>query len=131
MRLDGLLDHNSLPKKGYLNKTDRERKRGGEFAALHRQHPAVESAINNLGHRGLDRVRALGADGFARMAALSAVALNIHRIGPLLRRKARRRTRRHQDTASLITCPERERLPVCCCRNGPQNHGSEGGNPAI
>ena len=91
VRLDALLDHNVLPKKGYLNKADREREQGDEFVAMRRQHPAVESAINNLGHRGLDRVLAYGAEGFARVVALSVVALNIHRIGLLLRRKARRR----------------------------------------
>ena len=91
VRLDALLAHNVLPKTGYLNKADRDREQGDDFVAMHRQHPAVESAINNLGHRGLDRVLAYGAEGFARVVALSVVALNIHRIRLLLRRKARRR----------------------------------------
>ena len=91
VRLDELLDHNVLPKKGYLNKAERERERGEEFVAMRGQHPAVESAINNLEHRGLDRILAHGATGFARVVALSVVALNVHRIGLLLRRKARRR----------------------------------------
>ena len=94
VRLDELLDDNVLPKKGYLNQAEQERERGQEFAAMRRQHPAVESAINNLGHRGLDRVLACGAEGFARVVALSVVALNVHRIGLLLRRKARERQRR-------------------------------------
>ena len=59
---------------------------GAEFVAMRRQHPAVESAINNL--EQLDRVVACGADGFARVVALSVVALNIHRM--LERRKKRR-----------------------------------------
>ena len=52
VRLDELLDHNVLPKKGYLNRAERERTQGEEFVAMRRQHPAVESAINNLEHRG-------------------------------------------------------------------------------
>ena len=76
-----MLDHSVLPKKGYLNKAEREREQGEEFVATRRQHPAVESAINNLGHRDLDRVLAYGAEGFARVVVLSVVALNIHRIG--------------------------------------------------
>ena len=80
-----------LPKKGYLNRAERERAQDEEFVAMRRQHPAVESAINNLEHRGLDRVLAYGADGFARVVALSVVAFNLHRIGLLLRRRARRR----------------------------------------
>ena len=91
IRLDELLDHNVLPKKGYLNKTERERGRSEEFVATRGLHPAGESAINNFEHRGLDRVLANGAMGFARVVALSVVALNIHRIGLLLRRNARRR----------------------------------------
>ena len=91
VRLDELLDHNVLPKKGYLNRAERERAQGEEFVAMRRQHPAVESAINNLEHRGLDRVLSYGADGFARVVALSVVAFNVHRIGLLLRRRARRR----------------------------------------
>ncbi len=89
--LDELLDHNVLPRKGYLSKAGRAREQDPVFVAMRRQHPAIESAINNLEHRGLDRVRAFGADGFARVVALSIVAFNIHRIGLLLRRKTRRR----------------------------------------
>ena len=94
VRLDGMLDLNVLPKKGYLNQADRERETGEVFAAMRRQHPAVESAINNLGHRGAGRVRSRGAAGFARAVALSVVALNIHRIGLLLRRAQQARDRR-------------------------------------
>ena len=90
-RLDELLDHNVLPRKERLSKVDREHEQDETFVAMRRQHPAIESAINNLEHRGLDRVRAFGADGFARVVALSIVAFNTHRIGLLLRRKTRRR----------------------------------------
>ena len=91
IRLDELLDHNVLPKKGYLNKAERERERSEELVAMRGQHRAVESAINNLEHRGLDRALAHGVMGFARVVALSVVALSLHRIGLLLRREARRR----------------------------------------
>ena len=88
VRLDDLLDHNVLPKKGYLNKADWERERSDAIVAMRRQHPAVESAINNLEHRGLDRVLAHGAEGFARVVSPSPWSLNIHRISLLLRRQA-------------------------------------------
>ena len=68
-----------------------DREQDAVFVAMRRQHPAIESAINNLEHRSLDRIRAFGADGFARVVALSIVAFNIHPTGLLLRRKARRR----------------------------------------
>ena len=48
---------------------------------MRRQHPAVDSAIYNLGCRGLYRILAFGAEGFGRVMALPVFALNIHRIG--------------------------------------------------
>lgn len=55
--------------------------------ALRRKHPAVESVINALGHRGLDRVRGHGAGGFERVVGLSVLAFNIHRLSLLGRRQ--------------------------------------------
>ena len=62
--------------------------------AARRVRPAIESAINGLEHRGLDRVRNHGADGFARAVSLSVLAANLHRLGLLLRRRERKRRRR-------------------------------------
>ena len=94
VRLDELLDLNVLPRKGRLNRAERERESDEAFSAARRQHPAVESAINALEHRGLDRVRSRGADGFARTVALSVLAANLHRLGQLLRQRERKRRRR-------------------------------------
>ena len=100
--LDELLEVNALPKKGRLTKADREREGEPEFRAARQAHPAVESAINNLEQRGLDRVLSRGADGFERMVGLAVVAANLHRIGLVLQRreraklKARRAKRRRQ-----------------------------------
>ena len=63
------------------------------FAAARRAHLAIESAINGLEHRGLDRVRSHGADGFARTVALSVLAANLHRIALLLQKRERKRRR--------------------------------------
>ena len=99
--LDELLIHNVLPKKGYLGKAERDREQGETFSAMRRQHSAVESTINNLEQRGLDRVRAKGSDGFAHTVALAVVALNMHRLGRLVRDNApREKTRkRHRHAA--------------------------------
>ncbi len=93
-RLDGLLDVNALPRKGRPSRADRERESGEAFATARRQHPAVESATDALEHRGLDRVRAHGADGFERTVALSVLAANLHRLGRLLRQREFKRRRR-------------------------------------
>ncbi|MCY4226550.1 MAG: ISNCY family transposase [Gammaproteobacteria bacterium] len=89
-RPDELLDCNGLPEKGDSIQAGRQRESEEALVAQRRQHPAVESAIHNLEQRGLDRVRTHGAEGFARTAALSVLALNIHRIGLLLRRKQKK-----------------------------------------
>ena len=89
-RLDEMLELNALPSKGNLSKVDQLREQQPEFAALRRQHPA----INNLEHRGLDRVRSHGADGFERTVALAMLAVNLHRIGLLLQCREREILRR-------------------------------------
>ena len=94
VRLDEMLDLNVLPRKGYRNKAEQEREAGDAFVAMRRAHPAVESAVGNLGQRGAGRIRSRGAGGFARAVALSVVALNIHRIGLLLRRAQQATARR-------------------------------------
>ena len=94
VRLDALLDVNALPGSGYLSKANRERESEESFVSARRAHPAIESAINGLEHRGLDRVRSHGADGFGRAVALSVLAANLHRIGLLLQKQERKRLRR-------------------------------------
>ena len=56
---------------------------------MRRQHPAMESAINNLGRRDLDGVLAQGAQGFARAFALSRVAASKPTADPQARRKTK------------------------------------------
>ena len=96
VRLDALLDVAALPKKGRLSNADRAREDDETFAAARRVHPAIESAINGLEHRGLDRVRNHGADSFTRAASLSVLATNLHRLGSLLQKRPERH-RRVQD----------------------------------
>ena len=84
----------AMPRKAKGTEASRERERAEEFVAARRQHPAIESAINNLEHRGLNRVRAHGKEGFARSVALSVVAAIVHRLGLILRqRETERRAR--------------------------------------
>jgi len=65
----------------------RAQEAGDAFVAMRQAYPVVESAVGNLGHRRLDRVRSSSPGGFARAVALSVVAMNIHRIWLLLRRQ--------------------------------------------
>ena len=83
-----------VAEEGTPSNVDREREEEASFAAARRVHPAIESAINGLEHRGLDRVRHHGVDGFARAVALSVLATNLHRIGLILQKRERKRRRR-------------------------------------
>lgn len=58
--LDEILEGNYLPKKGKLGKKDKQRQGAEEFKEARKQHPAVESAINGLNHKGCDKVRVHG-----------------------------------------------------------------------
>ena len=77
-KLDDLLEPDALPKKGRLSAAEREA--DPAFAAARRKHSGVESEINSLEHRGLDRVRLRGPDGFERAVGLSVLASNLHRV---------------------------------------------------
>jgi len=94
--LSKLLDLTVLPKKGRLNQVDKDREDSEEFRAARRQHSAVESCINNLEVRGLNLCRSYGRDGFERHVALSVVASNLHRVGLLLQRNARKALKKEQ-----------------------------------
>ena len=72
-KLDKILAVSALPKNGGKSKADRARESAPDFAEARRQHPAIESAIHNLNHRGLKRVRTHGMEGFVRTVALGVV----------------------------------------------------------
>jgi hypothetical protein len=74
-----------LPRKGKLSEAAKAIESEPEFARLRRQHSAVESAINALGHHGLDRCPDHGIAGFKRYVALAVVARNLQRLGAVLR----------------------------------------------
>lgn len=89
-RLDALLpDGNVLPQKGRLGNAAKAKELEPAFVSARRRHPSVESGINHLQHHDLARVRTKGAEGFARTAALSVVATNLHTVGVLLQRRER------------------------------------------
>ncbi len=77
----------TLPKKGKLTKKEQERETTEAFKTARKQHPAVESAINHLEHRGLNRVYSYGSDGFKRTVALAVLCANCCRLGSLVRNK--------------------------------------------
>jgi len=76
-----------MPKKGKLNQMEKEEEHTRRFKKLRNQHSAVESNINELENRGLDRCPDKGYAHFRRYVALSVCAYNLHRIGAELMRQ--------------------------------------------
>jgi hypothetical protein len=81
--------HLVMPKKGKLNQKEQEQESERAFKKTRNQHSAIESNINELEHRGLDRCPDKGYAHFKRYVGLGVCAYNLHRIGAELMRQAR------------------------------------------
>ena len=70
-----------LPKLGKLNAEERELEESKLFKRLKNKHSAIESNINELEHRGLDRCPDRSYDHFKTYIALGVCAYNLKKIG--------------------------------------------------
>jgi hypothetical protein len=70
-----------MPKKGKCNKLEQAEEDHRSFRLLRNKHSAVESNINELECRGLDRCPDRGYPHFKRYIGLSVAAYNLRRIG--------------------------------------------------
>ncbi|NOR33633.1 MAG: ISNCY family transposase [Bacteroidales bacterium] len=70
-----------MPKKGKCNKLELEEESQRQFKLLRNRHSAVESNINELECRGLDRCPDKGYGNFKRYIGLAVGAYNLRRIG--------------------------------------------------
>ena len=70
-----------MPKKGKCNKLEQEEEGQRYFKLLRNKHSAVESNINELECRGLDRCPDRGYMHFKRYIGLAVAAYNLRRIG--------------------------------------------------
>ena len=84
LKLDELLAHLVLPKKGKLSVDDKEREYSDEFIYYRHKHSAVESGINALENHGLDRCPDHGLGGFKRYVALAVLGRNFQKVGAIL-----------------------------------------------
>lgn len=73
-----------MPKKGKLNKEEKQRESAKQFKQLRYAHSAVESNINMLEHHGLNRCVDKGLHGYKRYVGLSVLAYNLHILGNCL-----------------------------------------------
>lgn len=79
-----------MPKKGKRNKAETEEERKPLFKKLRNKHSTVESNINELEYRGLDRCPDKGLDNFKRYVGLSIGAYNLKKIGEKLLEETRK-----------------------------------------
>lgn len=86
-RLDGLLDHVVMPKKGKLSEPDKDREYSDEFIYYRHRHSAVESGINALENHGLDRCLDHGIGGFRRYVSMAVLGRNLQKLGAVLKGK--------------------------------------------
>ena len=79
--LEDHVDKVVMPKKGKCNKMEEAEEGHRSFKLLRNKHSAVESNINELECRGLDRCPDRGYMHFKRYIGLSVAAYNLRRIG--------------------------------------------------
>jgi len=74
----------TLKKKGKRNKAETEEEHRPLFKKFRHKHSAVESNINELEHRGLNRCPDRGYQNFKRYIGLAVSAYNLRKIGQQL-----------------------------------------------
>lgn len=70
-----------IPKLGKRNKTEEEEEHSRSFKKLKNKHSAIESNINELEHRGLNRCPDRGYAHFKKYIGLGICAYNLKKIG--------------------------------------------------
>ncbi len=70
-----------MPKLGRRNKNEEIEERSSSFKRLRKKHSAIESNINELEHRGLDRCPDRGLHNYKRYIGLAISAYNLKKIG--------------------------------------------------
>ena len=70
-----------MPKRGKCNKQEQAEESQRYFKLLRNKHSAVESNINELECRGLDRCPDRGYPNYKRYIGLAVAAYNLRRIG--------------------------------------------------
>lgn len=78
-----------MPKKGKRNQSEKAIESAPAFKKLKNKHSAVESNINELEHRGLDRCPDRTQANFKRYVGLAITTYNLHKIGRELLRQRR------------------------------------------
>jgi hypothetical protein len=84
----------AIPKKGKLSSADKEIETEPNFWKAKMKHSAIESNINELENRGLNRCKDRTYVGFEKYVGLGIIAYNLKRIGEYLLEKDRQSEKR-------------------------------------
>lgn len=79
--LEAFIPEVIMPKKGKRNQKEEKIESSSKFKKLKNAHSAIESNINELEHRGLDRCPDRTWINFKRYIGLAVTAYNLHKIG--------------------------------------------------
>lgn len=102
--LSGYVDRVVMPKKGKRNRQEQAEEQEKPFKRLRNKHSAVESNINELEHRGLNRCPDRGYSHFKRYVSLGICAYNLHKIGAKLLKQSQiaEKKRKNKRARSLV-----------------------------
>jgi IS5 family transposase len=85
-----------MPKLGKRNKQDQQEETSRQFKKLKNKHSAIESNINELENRGLDRCPDRSIEHYKRYIALGVTAYNLKKIGKQLLEIERQKQQKKQ-----------------------------------
>lgn len=88
--LSTMVEQVVMPKLGKRTKSEIEQERSRSFKKYKNKHSAVESNINELEHRGLDRVPDRGYAHFKNYIGLGVCAYNLKKIGKEVLKECRK-----------------------------------------
>jgi len=86
-----------MPKLGKRNKVEEEEEKSRSFKRLKNKHSAIESNINELEHRGLNRCPDRGIGHYTRYISLGICAYNLKKIGRQLLKLERQALKKAQE----------------------------------
>lgn len=80
-----------MPKLGRLTETEKEEENSRSFRKLKNKHSAIESNINELENRGLDRCPDKGIKNYIKYIGLAICAYNLKKIGKEILKQKRKK----------------------------------------
>jgi hypothetical protein len=88
-----------MPKKGKRNSKEKEEETSKSFIELKNQHSTIESNINELEHRGLNRCPDKGYKNYKRYVGIGVCAYNLHKIGKHLLAETLEKEKKYKQAA--------------------------------